>query len=457
MVASKSTVSNLANANVSTANFRVYRVATTNRGSVYYKVVSFDQNFRGWIYGGKSTGSFAGGIAPYTTFTSTLLGVNPQVTTYKITTPGTGDDSVTWDSPQYTQYKVGKTITDSTPYANATFKVDQSGYRTREGSNDVWVHIVSNQPANTVANGWIKLSSLTPVQTQQADNAIWINLNDPSGKTVKTVDYPVQNATKGTKLGSYSQTSGLWTLSDQTATDIVNQINSNLTNSGYKLESTTLTTVERAALAAAQFGTGSVNIPVVSTTTNSAYSTITPYATNSNNNGAGAHALAAVNNGVVNAGSNFVDTNPNADGNQTGYLSASDFNNFSQAQQQTILTAMTKAYTGDPDHYGASYLNGLNAAFKTAAEGQYVAPSGLNFSNSGAANGSTFTSDQLMSYVRSNPSLLTLQSPKYPEFILPASSGTGVTVVWNTINYTASSGSNGTIGQPVNVFYNFYD
>lgn len=33
VVASKATVSNLANANVSTANFRVYRVATTNRGS----------------------------------------------------------------------------------------------------------------------------------------------------------------------------------------------------------------------------------------------------------------------------------------------------------------------------------------------------------------------------------------------------------------------------------------
>lgn len=457
VVASKSTVSNLANANVSTANFRVYRVATTNRGSVYYKVVSFDQNFRGWIYGGKSTSNFAGGIAPYTTFTSTVMGVNPQLTTYKITTPGTGDDSVTWDAPQYTQYKVGKTITDSTPYANATFKIDQSGYRTREGVNDTWVHVVSTTPANTVANGWIKLSSLTPVQTQQADNAIRINLNDQNGKTVKTVDYAVQNATKGTTLGSYSQTSGLWTLTDATANDILNQINAGLANTGYKLDSSQLTTVERAALAAAQFGTGSVNIPVVSTSVNTAYSTITPYATNTNNNSAGTHALAAVNNGIVNAGGNFVDSNPNSDGNQTGYLSASDFNNFTQAQQQTILNAMTKAYTNDKDNYGPSYLKGLNASFKTAAEGQYVAPSGLNFTNGSAATGSTFTSDQLMSYVRSNPSLLTLQSPKYPEFVVPASGGGSIQVVWNTINYTANSASNGTIGQPVNVFYSFYD
>ena len=202
--------------------------------------------------------------------------------------------------------------------------------------------MVSTTPANTVANGWIKLSSLTPVQTQQADNAIRINLNDQNGKTVKTVDYAVQNATKGTTLGSYSQTSGLWTLTDATANDILNQINAGLANTGYKLDSSQLTTVERAALAAAQFGTGSVNIPVVSTSVNTAYSTITPYATNTNNNSAGTHALAAVNNGIVNAGGNFVDSNPNSDGNQTGYLSASDFNNFTQAQQQTCLL-----YTSD--------------------------------------------------------------------------------------------------------------
>lgn len=364
---------------------------------------------------------------------------------------------MTWDSPQYTQYKVGKTITDSTPYANATFKIDQSGYRTREGGNDVWVHITSTTPANTVANGWIKFSSLTPVSTQQADNAVRINLTDQSGKTIKTVDYTVQNAVRGPTLRTYSSTSGLWTLTDQTANDIVNQLNSNLVNTGYRLESSNLNTVQRAALAAAQFGTGTVNIPVVSTATNTAYSTITPYATNSNNVSNGTRALTAVNNGVVNMDANFVDTNPNVDGNQGGYLSASDFNNFTSAQQQTILNAMTKAFTNDPNNYGPTYLTNLNNTFKSAAEGQYVAPSNLNFTNGNAANGSTFTGDQLMSYIRSNPSLMTLQSPKYPQFVVPASSGNTIQVVWNTINYTASNAYNGTIGQPVNVYYTFTD
>ncbi|WP_057825523.1 hypothetical protein [Lentilactobacillus sunkii] len=453
VLANTATAKTLANATVSTANFRAYRVATTNRGSVYYKVVSFDGNFRGWIYGGKSQASFGGGLADYNTFTSTTLSDTQKTSTYKITTPGTGDDSVTWISPQNTQYKVGKQVTDTTPYANATFTIDQIGYRTREGSSDVWVHILNTNNSQMGVNGWIKLSSLTAVQTPQADNAVRINFTDPNGKIVKTYDYTVANAVKGNTLGQYSQTSALWVLNDSTASSLIAGMNAALNNSGYKLGSADLTTAQKAALAAAKFGTGTVDISVVSTATNTAFSTITPYGSST---GTQAHALTGTTQGIVDAGANFPDADPNTSGFQPGYLTATTLNGFSSTQLNIILSALTNAYR-DPQANGAQILSSINATFKQAAQNQYVVPSGLNFTNNNANTGTTFTADQLMGYIRSNPSLFTLQSPKYPVFTVPAGSygGTNIQLSWETINYTATSTLNGTIGQPVNVYYNY--
>lgn len=229
-VATKATLSNLSTSKSSEKNWRAYRVATTNRGSVYYKIVSYDGSYRGWIYGGKSTTAFAGGVKSYNTTTdptastdssssassysttssqasqTTALTTAQKAATYKIATPGTANDGteVTYTYPAWTQYKKGRVITDSTPYKDATFKVTDETTRTREG--DLWVKIEATDSANSKANGWIKYSGLTtasttPTSTFDADTSVKIAYRDTStGKTISKTN-TWTTASTGTKEG----------------------------------------------------------------------------------------------------------------------------------------------------------------------------------------------------------------------------------------------------------------
>lgn len=262
VVASKATLSSIANSNVSTNNVRAYRIAVTNRGSIYYKVVTFNGQYRGWIYGGKDDSDFAGGVTHYTTFNNQSLSsltTAQQNATYKIANPGTANDgkTVTYKSPAWTQYKVGRAITDSTPYANSVFKIDQVGTRTRE--NDQWVHIYDVNNANSPANGWILMSGLATTQAPIADNAIQINLVDPSNNSnvVKSVTITRSGAQKGTNFGYYSN--GSWTMSQSDISSIQNQIRAALNGTSYGLDS--LSTAQIAQIAQTNFGS-STNLVV---------------------------------------------------------------------------------------------------------------------------------------------------------------------------------------------------
>ncbi len=199
VVASKATLSDLSASKSSQKNWRAYRVATTNRGSVYYKIVSFDGNYRGWIYGGKSTVSFNGGISSYDTFKAGSVSDDQKNSTYTIKSVGTANDGtqVTYKAPAWTQYKVGRAITDSTPYKDAKFKIDQTGTRTREG--DQWVHITAADSKNSAANGWILESALTKADSTPAetiaDNQVKVTFVDAS--TGKTISNASKTLTKG--------------------------------------------------------------------------------------------------------------------------------------------------------------------------------------------------------------------------------------------------------------------
>ncbi|KRK87988.1 hypothetical protein [Lentilactobacillus sunkii] len=261
-VATVTTLNNLASSNTSQKNVRAYRVATTNRGSVYYKVVTFDGNYRGWIYGGKSQADFGGGVDSYTTFNNQSLSTLTQAqqnATYKIASPGTANDgkTVTYKQPAWTQYKVGRAITNSSPYVNTVFKIDQVGTRNREG--DQWVHIYDVSNATSPANGWILMSGLTQAEAPVADNAIRINLVDPTNNNnvIKSFDYARTNAQKGSYFGNY--TNNVWTITANDQTSILNQARAALNGTSYGLDS--LTAAQLAQLGATKFGT-SVNIAV---------------------------------------------------------------------------------------------------------------------------------------------------------------------------------------------------
>lgn len=211
-------------------NWRAYRVATTNRGSVYYKIVSFDGQYRGWIYGGKSTSAFAGGIASYATTQDATDAKADGKTAYKLASTSTTENKTVFKAPAWSQYKVGravaangKVIASTDAYKDATFTLNKAVTTSREG--DVWYQIGSS---NADLNGaYVKATDVVaatpagPVAPTLNSDQVGIKIVDTTGKVL---GYTV--STKNT-----SQTTGTQTLDAQfnnisQATTTVNAANS---------------------------------------------------------------------------------------------------------------------------------------------------------------------------------------------------------------------------------------
>lgn len=481
LVASASQLSSFANSNSSDHNVRAYRIAKTNRGSIYYKVVTFNGLYRGWIYGGKSNADFGGGLKGYNTLTPAALTTDQKNGIFKIANPGNANDgkTVTYKEPSWTQYKVGRQILDSSAYAGKTFTIDQAANRTREG--DLWVHITATDSGNSAANGWILYSGLTAVSspsssssssssttptttapTNPADKILRITFVDPNGNTIKSINYTNNSAVGGNTLGTAN--GSIWTLNASDVTSIQDQAAKALAGTGYTLANNTLTDDQKTSLAQAKFGS-TVQLKTVagnssSTATKQASSVIVPSAVNQSTtyNWWDILHLFQINDSSVNAMTAFSDQYDNTKvdfpnvWNQDQWIptpsdqkySAQDLANMKpddQAYKNIIASFSGVAFNLD--------ANSLNLAFRQAVAGKYIAPS--NFSISGN-QGATFTNGDALSAVYANNALLTLKSPMYPQFVQKNGKWT---IEWDQVSYTAQSAGNGTYGNPVQVMYSY--
>ncbi|WP_251948546.1 S-layer protein [Levilactobacillus brevis] len=189
-VASKATMKKMANSKKSADYFRAYRVAKTNRGTVYYKVVSMDGKYRGYIYGGKSTDSYAGGIQSAET---TKTAAMPTKTTgYHL---ANANKNGLWTAPKNTQYKA-KSISLYSANKTDTFTVSKAETKTREGS--LYYYVTDNQ--NSSIAGWIYAGKGYQGASSTTFGGLTVNLAEPAATNDNSVNVVYRN--NGSQVGN---------------------------------------------------------------------------------------------------------------------------------------------------------------------------------------------------------------------------------------------------------------
>ncbi len=261
----------LAKVGSSSQNFVATNQEVTKTGRVYYRVISNDNQYRGWIFGGNKAGKFGGGLKAFKTFKQ--IGVPTSLSKYEftITTPGFANDgkNLTYTEPLGTVRGAKQTVGDAAPYKDQTFKVTKMGTRTREG--DTWVYVQSTDSSESKLNGWILYSGLTPAEKPIAHNAIRIDIVNSAGQLLKAVDYVKPAAEAGDYLGINYSESGtpVWILRASDKQKIQKLIRDALAGTGYGIE--TISAAKNGFLAEAQFGgkTSLTALPTDATPTDS--------------------------------------------------------------------------------------------------------------------------------------------------------------------------------------------
>lgn len=203
VVASKATMAKLASSKSSSDYFRAYGVRTTNRGSVYYRVVTMNGKYRGYVYGGTSSDAFAGGIKSADTTAPAALPA--RTTGYYLKNIS---KNTLWTAPKYTQYQASKvnlygaTSTDK-------FTVDGAVTTTREGwlyyhvtngSISGWIFAGSGYNASATSQDLGGLSLTIADAAATNDNSVKIVYRDANGASVGSATWI--NSATGTQAGN---------------------------------------------------------------------------------------------------------------------------------------------------------------------------------------------------------------------------------------------------------------
>ncbi|MBZ2199938.1 hypothetical protein CLI91_00970 [Lentilactobacillus hilgardii] len=263
VVAGKSALSTAAASKDSKSNVRAYRVATTNRGSVYYKVVSYDGQYRGWIYGGKSATSFGGGVESYATTKPFTLDSSAANATYTLAQPGSDAANLAYEAPAWTQYKVGrakvdgKVITTTAPYSGAQYKIVSAVTNSRDGQT--WYQL-SAAPASSASSSSANSSAASSASTSSTNssaassasssasasadqlNTKWVQasaVKATSASSSATNDFDANKSVKiqyrDVKTGKTLDKTNTWTTASSDTKQGQTVSDFNLNSAGYKL------------------------------------------------------------------------------------------------------------------------------------------------------------------------------------------------------------------------------